>query len=154
MRCSPQLIRILRIAWSVAWCLVTILLVLLWVRSYRNAEAIYRIGESLVRTVVVSDSGTISVACEDTKQIQSFVPATAHGWQYQEYGPNLYRQVSRFELESNAYEFTICVPNWFTGLVSVTLATLPWFPYRFSLRTLLIAMTLVSAGLGLVVWLW
>ncbi len=47
------------------------------------------------------------------------------------------------------------MPHWF--LVSMTLfaAVVPWLPWsrRFSLRTLLIATTLVAAVLGLVVWL-
>jgi hypothetical protein len=38
-------------------------------------------------------------------------------------------------------------------MVGITFAALPWLPYRFSLRTMLIATTLVAIVLGLGVWL-
>jgi hypothetical protein len=44
---------------------------------------------------------------------------------------------------------------WCLILISVVLVTAPWIrriEWRFSLRTLLIATTLVAVGLGLVVW--
>jgi hypothetical protein len=44
------------------------------------------------------------------------------------------------------------VPHCLTVLFVSALATLPWLRWRFSLRTLLIATTLVAAVLGLVVW--
>jgi hypothetical protein len=48
-------------------------------------------------------------------------------------------------------------PYWFLALISVALtaATAPWklVSWRFSLRTLLIATTLVALVLGLIVWL-
>jgi hypothetical protein len=43
----------------------------------------------------------------------------------------------------------VIVPYWF--LVAV-LASAPWFRWRFSLRTLLVGMTLVAIGLGMVVY--
>jgi hypothetical protein len=43
------------------------------------------------------------------------------------------------------------VPIWILVLSTVALALLPWIRWRFSLRTLLIATTLVALGLGLVV---
>jgi hypothetical protein len=46
-------------------------------------------------------------------------------------------------------------PHWFVVLVASLVGALPWaWKYqRFSLRTLLIATTLVAVGLGVVVWL-
>ena len=47
-------------------------------------------------------------------------------------------------------------PHWFLILVFGTFAITPWISslrYRFSLRTLLIATTLVAVVLGLIVWL-
>jgi hypothetical protein len=46
----------------------------------------------------------------------------------------------------------IMLPYWFGVLLSATFATLPWIPTRFSLRTLLIATTLVAVVLGLIVF--
>jgi hypothetical protein len=48
--------------------------------------------------------------------------------------------------------YYVSMPYWFPVLFSVTLATLLWLPVkRFSLRTLLIATTLVAVGLGIIV---
>jgi hypothetical protein len=48
----------------------------------------------------------------------------------------------------------VVVPCWVLVLLSGSLATVPCIPWsrRFSLRTLLIAMTLVAAGLGVIVY--
>jgi asparagine N-glycosylation enzyme membrane subunit Stt3 len=46
------------------------------------------------------------------------------------------------------------VPFWFLAFVSATTAVLPWLPWikwRFTLRTMLIATTLVAVVLGLIV---
>jgi hypothetical protein len=50
----------------------------------------------------------------------------------------------------------INVPSWFTVLIAATLAVLPWIQWskRFSLRTLLIATTLIALMLGIIVWMW
>ena len=44
-------------------------------------------------------------------------------------------------------------PYWILFLVASAIASVAWLTSRFSLRTLLIATTLVAAGLGLFVWL-
>jgi hypothetical protein len=43
------------------------------------------------------------------------------------------------------------VPNWFPIVLAVAFGAAPWITYRFSLRTLLIAMTLMAVVLELVV---
>jgi hypothetical protein len=50
-------------------------------------------------------------------------------------------------------ESDIRVPFWLMAIVTSVLAAAPWVPSRFSLRTLLIATTLVAVLLGLIVWL-
>ena len=42
----------------------------------------------------------------------------------------------------------ISVPLWLAALASCLLAAIPWLPWRFSLRTMLIGMTLVAVGAG------
>ena len=44
------------------------------------------------------------------------------------------------------------VPHWFGVLLFAALAVVPWIR-RFSLRTLLIATTLVAVALGLIIWM-
>ena len=47
----------------------------------------------------------------------------------------------------------VSFPHWFLVLLSAAFATAPWLHWRYSLRTLLIATTLVAVVLGLIVWL-
>ena len=46
---------------------------------------------------------------------------------------------------------TIYFSHWIPALIAATLAVVPWLPRRFSLRTLLIATTLIAVVLGLIV---
>ncbi len=48
----------------------------------------------------------------------------------------------------------LVIADWLPTLLFATLAAVPWLPWsnRFSLRTLLIATTLVAVVLGLIVW--
>jgi hypothetical protein len=46
----------------------------------------------------------------------------------------------------------VVVPHWFFVVAVATVAAVPWFRWRFSICTLLIAMTLVAVVLGVVVW--
>jgi hypothetical protein len=47
----------------------------------------------------------------------------------------------------------VCFSYWLLSVSTIILAALPWLRWRFTLRTLLIAMTLVAVVLGLIVWL-
>ena len=47
----------------------------------------------------------------------------------------------------------VLVPHWFAVIVAGSLSAALWLRWSFSLRTLLIATTLVAVGLALIVWL-
>jgi hypothetical protein len=49
--------------------------------------------------------------------------------------------------------WAILVPHWMLVLLVGGIGTIPWLRFQFSLRTLLIATTLVAVVLGLVVWM-
>jgi hypothetical protein len=49
-----------------------------------------------------------------------------------------------------SYEITL--PYWLLAVTISALGLLPWLPWRFSLRTLLIGMTVLAALLGAAVW--
>ena len=54
------------------------------------------------------------------------------------------------------WDVRLIVPDWFALLIVTTAATASWTTWwfaRFSVRTLLICMTLVAVGLGLIVWI-
>ncbi len=50
----------------------------------------------------------------------------------------------------------LAIPDWVLVGSTSLIGVLPWIPWsnRFSLRTLLIATTMIAVVLGLIVWLW
>jgi hypothetical protein len=57
-----------------------------------------------------------------------------------------------FYYEITTSSWTVEFPYWMAVLGTGSAAAAPWFRYRFTLRTLLIATTLVALVLGLLVW--
>ena len=138
--------RKLRIAWSVVWGVAAVLLIVLWVRSYWYGDVLqFRsfpedFGIGSVHGVIGAD-GNIN----PLKYILS------SGWKLWSYPtfeemtppPFLYECPSLGGFELN-------LPHWFLSLIFGTMAALPWIR-RFSLRSLLIATTLLAIVLGLIV---
>jgi hypothetical protein len=54
--------------------------------------------------------------------------------------------------KSKTGRFFIYVPHWFLIGLALVLASAPWLPWRFRLRTLLIAMAALAVMLGLLIW--
>ena len=143
--------RKLRIAWSVAWGIVAVLLVVLWVRSYSRRDILTLAAK--MQTVVSSLGGTISV--------NRFSSLPSSGWNWDTTPTSEIDFRIAAVITARRWSYTaipsvtaIRFPSWFGAVVLILIAALPWFPLiRFSLRTLLIATTLVAVGLGLIVWL-
>jgi hypothetical protein len=145
--------RNLRIAWSVVCSIATVLLVVLWVRSYWWEDGLVWVRGSARNVILVnSKSGTLGF---------SFCPG---GDAEEQLLPPFFKltrplprnsQVTPFAWFSDAVLTIIRVPTWALIALSVAIGTTPWFghPRRFSLRTLLIATTVVAVGLGLIVYL-
>jgi hypothetical protein len=128
--------RKLRIAWSVAWGITCILLILLWGRSRNKIDSIaagYWPGHLIL--------------------VESYLSDVYVGFYS---GPvSLYRLSN--EIRPSVYFPTLktaalVVPLWALVLVGAVAASIPWIRWRFSLRTLLIATTLVAVVLGAVVY--
>ncbi len=64
------------------------------------------------------------------------------------HGIKVFSTPPRFEYRRG----NVIAPDWFYVILFATLAALSWIR-RFSLRTLLIATTVIAAVLGLIVWL-
>jgi hypothetical protein len=150
--------RKLRIAWSITCGIVCLLLIVLWVRSYRSTDVFplrpfcistdgrlviwlkeYDVpfGGSGLRTIDLS-SGSLLYASRviDTEpfEVEPFSSRTG------------------FHLEHDNRRTVIQLPYWFLTLLFAATAGLPGIRWRFTLRTLLIATTLVAVVLGLIVW--
>ena len=142
--------RKLRIAWSVGWGVVAVLLCLLWVRSYWRFDGV----EYDYRTSSV-DYGECVFGSFNGRLLFGYYPITGESGFYwklarkpEDAPADFFR--TPFALTSNA----TTAPHWFVAILFAALAAAPWIPpsNRFSLRTLLIATTLVALALGLIVW--
>jgi len=140
-------VRKLRIAWSVAWGVVAVLLCVLWVRSYWRVDAL----ETPYEYQLISLYGTFQVAPMDES-----IGANWKSWQLNSGSIEELFDVDLLSRERLALAFQfkrhLVLPWWFVILATVAVAATPWLRFRFSLRTMLIATTLVAAALSLIVW--
>jgi hypothetical protein len=134
--------RKLRIAWSVSWALLAFLLIAMLVRSHWYLD-VWGLAQS--RHGITSQNGNLKILWYGP-------PVTTGGVQwaalrFDEHGPlrDVVNSLNANVLFAVRYEAIVV-----SGLI---LAALSLVPRRYSLRTLLIATTLVAVMLGLIVWL-
>jgi hypothetical protein len=138
--------RKLRIAWSVGCVIACALLIALCVRSYRWCDnALSVLGHDLasVRGNVVIDD-TICFESVDGKIIYLGGGAA---------GRFCALSISLANVAYVRQGNGIAVPYWALVFPLAVFTSAPWLRWQFSLRTLLIATTLVAVVLGAIVWL-
>ena len=144
--------RKLRIAWSVGWGLLAVLLCVLWVRSYYWADVLAGSRSKSIFFMTGVERGTVGFVL----QSNLLAPFRANEWQVRGKRPNGTDSpggVLGFYFVTTPQNVRILhFPIWLPVVVAVTFAVVPWLPWRFSLRTLLIATTLVAVALGLIVY--
>jgi hypothetical protein len=169
--------RKLRIAWSVFWGLACVLLIVLWVRSYFRVEFLLW-QPTKTSFDVQSNSGKLYAgACEDPD-----LGLMTRAWKFgsvpwrEDFRPKPTN--ARWDFESNPqskhfdcqlfgfkcifnstplgqhFDFSLTAPYWFLVIAAAAAIGIPWIRWskRFSLRTLLLATTLVAVVLGLIVY--
>jgi hypothetical protein len=148
--------RKLRIAWSVGWGLLAVLLIMLWVRSYSHISFVWRVSSTGVNTRFESANGGVAflygkvVGDERPRGWESFSLPIPRKMPETHHRPTA--RNSPFKLDWLAGKIVIGVPYWLLFIGSGIFAALPWLPGRFSLRTLLIATTLVAVVLGIIIY--
>ena len=147
--------RKLRIARSIGWCVLAVLLVVMWARSFWYYETVLSVFGN-----VTTVRGTIVVnlfdfvygwKCENKEWAVTRGPSEL--WSND--GPMPRWPPIRFD-QSHIGVFCIELEYWFLSLLFALLGIAVWrstLALRFSLRTLLIATTLVAVGLGVVMWM-
>jgi hypothetical protein len=147
--------RKLRIAWSVFWGLACVLLIVLWVRSY------YR-GDYLIMPAT-DTRGFGGNSLNGWLKLSTFSVGKDDPWRWVR-EPKRKAMVTYgtfFEAKQNRFGFgwhqikstyAVMMPHWFPLLLAAMVAAIPWVSWRFTLRTLLIATTLVAVVLGVVVY--
>jgi hypothetical protein len=157
--------RKLRIAFSAACGMLCLLLIVLWVRSYSSID--HPRARYYLLEVFVSTYRGLVITDVDVNQTSESVHIPNVEW-----GINSFPMRDKFTYylmnKQNVYSLLgfrwnsvgsineIDIPFWFLVLMAGGLGTMPWirqFQWRFSLRTLLIATTLLAAVLGVIVWL-
>jgi hypothetical protein len=153
-----KVLRYLRIAFSATCGILCLLLIALWVRSYWCHYIVsYQPGSSTSFNVINADGLTVFVVMGNSSNWK--IDAAVGDWTLRSRPPPDWNSgIMRPSLLRRVFTgFTWHgleswhVPNWFLVLASATLAVAPWFRWRFSLRTLFIAMTLVAMLLGVIV---
>ena len=143
--------RKLRIAWSVVCAIACLLLVALWVRSYRYDTAASIHGE---RVEHVSSHKRLLTAWSKLGAVHLCAarPPVA-GAQWKSHFAT--SQVMGFGVFNDVESSALRIPYWFAIVATCAITIFPWtqfFSVRFTLRTLLIATSLVAAMLGLIAY--
>jgi hypothetical protein len=132
--------RKLRIAWSVVCGVLCLLLIALWARSHRRlGEQLSYVSSTGRGWYIASSPGaaTLTTALHN--------PAEPGEWRmYSAWEPG-FLGFKTFTYRSST---SIKVPLWFVCTGMFACAVIPWLRWRFSLRTLLIGMTVAAATLG------
>jgi hypothetical protein len=144
--------RKLRIAWSVFWGLACVLLIVLWVRSYYRYDMLSRLTPRFLQTTIYSRDGTVAFSQMDLRQISQNQP---HGWSLSSDGAFTSNRKGWYFWAHVRGAWELGIPHWLIVSMIALSASVPWLPWwssRFSVRTLLIARTLVAVVLGLAVY--
>ena len=130
------------------------LLVVLWVRSYLWLDQI-RIGKcrlASTRGRLVANRLDLLFLHDPVRGKNDPMVAASYSWQ-----SFAHNQIEFFTGRNSALIFGDMmgnsIPVWLVAAVSAAFSAFPWLPRQFSLRTLLLATTLVAVVLGLIVWL-
>ena len=150
--------RKLRIAFSATCLVACVLLIVLWLHTlrYQLRGATWVFNSYYITFCTLMHWMEFEASSYEMVPLRSWYPTATfqdnpctpdqlvsasplRRWRFLRYsGPDLSR-------------ITITVPFWFPMLMMVSRAAAPWLHWRFSLRTLLIATTLVAVVLGLIV---
>jgi hypothetical protein len=137
--------RKLRIAWSVVCGIACVLLIGLWVRSYYVCDSVHVPTWGSMRVGALR--GIISIAASRE---------TSMGWTWNAIPTARLMPVlgsgPTWSFRSEPPYTFLVFPHRLLIAISGMLCIAPWIRWRFTLRTLLIATTLVALVLGVIAW--
>jgi hypothetical protein len=143
----------LRIAWAVVCGILCLLLILLWLRSYAIRDTVWLLTTN--RGIELnSELGHVVIISTTPKEFGGTTPfKTFHETINPKRTHSFKNNVLGFLYKCQPNLKRIDVPYYFIVLTCVSLSA--WSQrkgFKFSLRTLLIGMTVVAAILGLILW--
>jgi hypothetical protein len=139
--------RKLRIAWSVVWGILCLLLIVLWVRSYSSYDFV----KVMPTAGLVSGVGVVMADTVDHHWFHNSLLET----ESVRHNDIDERRSGFWGFGYNIWQdgdWQVWAPHWFVVIITVCVGAAPWWSLRFSLRTLIIAMTVVAVALGLIVF--
>jgi len=151
-------LRYLRLGWTALCATIAVLLLVLCVRSYWWADHVVHVDANSVTTHLCADSGVLFF----TRTVVSGKPSpfTNVGWRHT---ARLAAGTGDSHQNLKSYwaagDISLRVPIVSAAFVLFVASGMPWLPYKrlsykqFSLRTLLLTITLGSIGLGIILWL-
>jgi hypothetical protein len=150
------MLKYLRITVTALSLTACVLLVALWVRSYYTIDVFqYRISAQHVFGI-----GSHSGQCNASKFLSNVWPKTWGYFHHEVVSPLETDTDVAFDLSPvlivqrwGPNNITIFSPHWLVASLFMVIAAVTGLRWRFSLRTLLIATTLVAVTLGVVIYL-
>jgi hypothetical protein len=139
----------LRITVTALGLAACVLLVALWVRSYRNGISSKWLFLDRQHITFHSQSANLYLIWRTENRLspnQTFIADELDN----ELASQLRDLIERNKLAFSRTRFSMSCPHWFAALIAAVISLAPWLPWRFSLRTLLVVTTLVALGLGVI----
>ena len=156
---KQAVIRRVRIAVSIFFGLLIVALCVLWMRSYFQREGIHIYVSNFGEIDTGSTSGRIRGMVvndySDSTNPSEFSYWSRPARQESPTSRPVVRKEGSWHFRRHEVGFEYIVPFWFPVLLISILVALAWllpFPTNFSLRTMLIATTLVAVVLGVAAW--
>ncbi len=171
------MLRYLRIAFSAVCGIICLLLIALWVRSYWRVDQLIRRGSTTTYYAFTSSQGQAFVGMSNDPGLKVVFGQdwTKRGFSLEDWyaSPGTpfacfpattpsplneirlvlwphYRKNPFVSITPGVTHHEVMVPYWLAFLLTIWLALIPWIRWRFSLRTLLIAATLIAVLLGII----
>ena len=148
--------RKLRIAWSVFCGIACVLLIVLWVRSLNRMDALTWHYDNAEAFQIRTNPGQLVFGTGTDRPVPPLaVRQVGRLWMSEWFeSMRLYGRTMNwwFGASSSHAGWYVSIPDWFLILLCCAVGSIPWLRWRFTLRTLLIATTLVAALLGLAVY--
>jgi hypothetical protein len=143
-------LRYLRIGWTVLCVLATLLLCVLWVRSYWDPYEGQAFGCWFASTRGIIAGCMIQLPTPTPSAGTNMMSVTIDAVEFIPV-----RGILGFSGSYAPPDWSFQIPYWCPVVLGGLFAAAPWIGWsrRFTLRTLLIAITAVAVVLGLIVWL-
>ena len=138
-------LRYLRIAFSAVCVVACVLLLVFWVRSYWGRKTVEFLVTSADRYYLHSLKGTVVLEKSPRYFIGFELQRMYEESDFDHLATNTGIRIWR---DSRGGVYALSVSYWLLELVTILAAVAPWVRWRFGLRTLLIATTLIAEVLG------